>query len=390
MKRIYFIFYNQAGMPEIWLKYGSTDVVLDIRFENLASQVSSSLQALPDEQVKAGIDAVPVTDGMLVLALSPSKATARTVSAILESARARGFSNVTVDVPSRLAGALRANLTLLNPDPQAQAVSVNRIDYHLLSERMSKFQSTVVVSQMAYDPLFGFAGAPTAILRNLNHEKMSEAFSARQSNVPAPGVEGEPLKAALGAFEGFQATSVELVASCSGIAGIHTGTVQEAFSKALAQFKSSTEVQAEPVKSAIISASGETGPHSTLGGALNSLWNSVHVVREGGTAVLLVECRDGLGGGALQAYVEGRLAQEQLASAQYTDGLEHLLYIQELKQKKELALVSTLPRYYATKLGFSTFGGARDALESLLARHGRSHKALVVADADITLLKTAA
>jgi hypothetical protein len=377
-------------MPEIWLKYGSTDVVLDIRFENLSSQVSSDLQALPDEQANAEIGAVPVMDNMLVLALSSSKAAARAVNAVLQGAKAKGFANMTVDVPARLAGSMRANLAALSPDPQAQAISINRIDYHSLAERMSKFQSTVVVSQMAYDPLFGFAGAPTALVRNLYPEKMAEAFSARTGNMPAPGIEEAPLKVALGAAEALQATSVELVAGTSGIAGVHVGTVPEAFSKALAQFRATTEVQAESTKSAIVSASNESGVHSTLAGALNSLWNSVHAVREGGSAVLLAECREGLGGGALQAFVEGRLTQEQVAGVQYSEGLEHLLYIQELRQKKELGLVSTLPHYYATKLGFVTFGGARDALEAMLAKHGRSHKALVVADADITLLKTTA
>ncbi|HEX6067796.1 MAG TPA: hypothetical protein VFZ05_03255 [Nitrososphaera sp.] len=375
-------------MPEIWLKYGSTDVVLDIRFENLSSQVSSGLQALPEEQVKSALDGVPVTDNMLVLALSSSRESAKAVSAIIENAKAKGFANIAVDVPAKLAGSMRANLAAPAPEPQVQAVSINRIDYHSLAERMSKFQNTVVVSQMAYDPLFGFAGAPSALVRSMYPEKMAEAFTSRQTNAPAPGVEGAPLKVALGAVESLQATSVELVAGSTGIAGVHTGTAAESFSKALSQFRSATEVQVDSVKSAIISASNESGMHSTLSSALNSLWNSVHAVRDGGSAVLLAECREGLGGGALQAYVEGRLAQEQISSAPYSEGLEHLLYIQELKQKKELALVSTLPHYYATKLGFVTFGGARDALESMLAKHGRSHKALVVADADITMLKT--
>lgn len=376
-------------MPEIWLKYGSTDVVLDIRFENLSSQVSSSLQALPDEQAKAALGAVPVTDNMLVLALSSSKVSAKAVNAILENTRAKGFANVAVDVPARLAGALRANLAAIAPDPQAQAISINRIDYHSLAERMSKFQSTAIISQVAYDPLFGFSGAPSALVRSLFPEKMAEAFSARKADAPAPGVEGNPMKVALGAVEGLQATAVELIAGASGVAGVHTGTVAEAFSKALAQFKTATEVQVDSVKSAIVSASSESGAHLTLSSALNSLWNSVHAVKDGGSAVLLAECRDGLGGGALQAYVEDKLSQEQVSSAQYSEGLEHLLYIRELKQKKELALVSTLPHYYATKLGFTTFGGARDALEGMLAKHGRGHKVLVVSDADITLLKTA-
>lgn len=62
--------------------------------------------------------------------------------------------------------------------------------------------------------------------------------------------------------------------------------------------------------------------------------------------------------------------------------------MQELRQKCELGLVSSLPHYYAgAKLGFATYAGAKDALEKLLARNGKGHKALVVSDADITLLR---
>lgn len=374
-------------MPEIWLRYGTTDVVLDIRFENLASQVSSNFPLMPEEQAKAAYEAVPVTDSMLVLALSPSKAAARAVHAIFESARAKGF-NTTVDVPARFAGSLRSGMAA--PDPQAAAVPINRIDYQSLEERMKKFQSTVIVSQAALDPLFGFSGAPTTLVRTFFAEKMAEAFSARRDNIPAPGEQGAPLKVATAATEGMQATSVELVASSAGAAGIHTGTINEAFSKAISQLGSMPPAMAEPARSAIISARGDSGFHSTLSGSLNSLWNSVHAVKEGGTAVLLAENRDGVGGGALQSFVEGRLKPEQIAMSPYIDGLEHLLYLQEMRQKRELGLVSSLPQYYAaSKLGFTTYAGVKDALEKLLAKHGRGHKALVISDADITLLRTA-
>jgi hypothetical protein len=212
---------------------------------------------------------------------------------------------------------------------------------------------------------------------------------ARKGNVPAPGQQGEPLKIA--AESAPAGTSVELVANGSGIAGVHVGTVQEAFSKAAEQLKSVAAAETEQVRSAIISASNDAGTHSTLSSALYSLWNCAHIVRDGGSAVLLAESREGLGGGALQAFVEGRLKLEQVATAPYSDGLEHLLYIQELKQKIDLGLVSSLPHYYAAgKLGLATYAGARDALEKLLARNGKGHKALVVSDADITLLRTRA
>ena len=374
-------------MPEIWLRYGTTDVVLDIRFENLASQVSSNFPAMPDEQVReALIGGVPVTDNMLVVVLSSSMAAAKAVRQI--AARA---PSVTVDVPGRLAGPLRSGLAAV-ADPQAPAISINRIDYLSLEERCKKFQSTVIVSQAEYDPLFGFAGAPTALVRALYPERMAEAFGARRGNVPEPGVQGAPLKIATAEVEGLpQATSsVELVANSAGIAGVHTGTVNGAFAGAVEQLKSMPAAsEVEQCRSAVISASSEPGPHATLAGALNSLWNSVHAVKEGGTAVLLAECREGIGGGALQALAEGRLKQEQVALSPYTEGLEHLLYIQELRQKRELGIVSSLPNYYAAKLGFSTYAGVKDAFEKMLAKHGKGHKSLVVSDADISLVKTA-
>ena len=375
-------------MPEIWLRYGTTDVVLDIRFENLASQVSANFTLMPQEQVRAAFDSAPATDNMLILALSPSKAAAEAVRAITQSAHAKGFGT-TVDVPARFAGALRAGLAALEPDSQLP-IPINRTDYQSLEERLKKFQSAVIVSQVAYDPLFGFAGAPAALVRALLPDKMSEAFVARRDNVPAPGEEGGPLKVATASMEGMKATSVELVASSAGIVGVHIGAINEAFSKAVSQLKSISEVLSEPAKSAIISASGEAAVHSTLSGSLNSLWNSIHAVKEGGTAVLLAENREGIGGGALQSFVEGRLKPEQLDLAPYIDGLEHLLYLQEMRKKREIGIISSLPQYYAaSKLGMTTYPGVKDALEKLLAKHGRGHKSLVVSDADVVMIKTA-
>jgi hypothetical protein len=368
-------------MPEIWLRYGSTDVVLDIRFENLANQISAGFPALPDEEVGAAIAGVPLTDNMLVLALSGSKAAGKVITMLGEGTRAKGF-NFTVDVPQKAAGALRTSLA------GNETISINRIDYQSLQDRMAKFQSTVIVSTVAYDPLFGFAGAPTMLLRNLLPDSMAEAFSARKNNRPAPGSRGGALKVAISAAVQIPATSVELVVSSGGIAGVHTGTIGEAFEKAVPQLQQISTAETEPVKCAIISASGEAGTHSTLARSLNSLWNSVHAVKEGGSAILVAENREGVGGGALQMFIEGRLRQEQLQASPYIDGLEHLLFIEELREKMELGLVSTLPHYYArSKLGFTTYAGMKDILEKLPEKHGKNFKALVLSDADIVLLK---
>jgi hypothetical protein len=371
-------------MPEIWLKYGPTDVVLDIKFDNLSSQVSSSFQTLPEDQVRAQVESIPLTDNMLVLALSPSKSVSKVILMIAESAKAKGFG-VTVDVPARIAATVRTSLTAM---PGGEALSINRAEYQSISERLSKFQSSVIVSAASYDPLFGYAGAPSTILRNFMPEKMAEAYGARRDNFPAPGEELGPLKTALSATEGLGATSVELVANGSGIAGVHTGAIPEAFGKAIAQLKSISVVEEEPAKCAVMSASAESGVHTTLMSSLNSLWNNIHIVKEGGTAILLAECRDGVGGGALQMTVEGRLGAEQLDRGPYVEGLEHLVFAAELRQKYELGLVSTLPKYYAnTRLGYTAYSGMNDILQKLPEKVGKSYRAIVLSDADIVMLK---
>jgi nickel-dependent lactate racemase len=170
--------------------------------------------------------------------------------------------------------------------------------------------------------------------------------------------------------------------------GVHTGTIKDAFAKAVVQLREASVVETDPVKCAIMSASSESGNHSTLAAGLNSLWNAIHMVKERGTAILLAESREGLGGGALQMFIEGRLAPEQLAQSPYIDGLEHLLYMQELRQRYDIGLVSTLPQYYArTKLGFATYAGMKDVVEKLTEKHGKNFKAIVLSDADITLLR---
>jgi hypothetical protein len=369
-------------MPEIWLKYGTTDVVFDIRFENLANQISSAFQVLPEEEIKTAIgSSVPLTDKMLFVALSGSKAASKIIKMLVEEARKKDF-RFTIDVPQKMAGALRAGLA------GNETIPINRIDYQSLNPRLAKFQSTVIVSSVAYDPLFGFAGAPTTLLRNLLADQMAEAFKSRKDNRPAPGIEGSPLKVATSAIEDTQANCIELVADSNNVVGIHIGSIKEAFDKAIAHLQSISIIETGSVKCAVISTGGGVYTHSTLATALNSLWNSIHIVKEGGTAILLAENREGIGGGALQMFIEGRLKPDQLHEAPYIDGLEHLLFIEELRRKYELGLVSTLPHYYTkTKLGLSTYAGMKDILQKLSEKYGKNFKALVLSDADVILLK---
>jgi hypothetical protein len=381
-------------MPEIWLRYGSTDVVLDIRYENLLDHVSSNMQPLQEDQVTRSLDSVSLGDNTLVVALSSTKQVCRVIGMLAERARNKspgsspspstgtGTAHLTIDAPPAMASDIRSALTAY---PE---LVVNRADYKSLAERIGKFQNTIFVSHVALHPMFGFSGVPTMLLRQFFHDKMPEAFLARSGDVPSPGAKTGSLNVALSCTDSLQATSIEIVANSSAIAGIHCGSIGEAFANASAHLASISSAESELAKSAIISASSEAGTHSTLASSLDSLWNSLHIVKEGGSAVLLAENKNGAGAAAIQMWIDGRIKPENIKQQVYLDGLEHLVYLEGLKQRYRLGIVSTVPQYYLrSRLGFHTYSGVKEALQDILSEHGKNHKVLVVSDADIVLLK---
>jgi hypothetical protein len=204
--------------------------------------------------------------------------------------------------------------------------------------------------------------------------------------LPKPGVIGPPLDVVLSSNEELPAKSIQIIANSFGIAGISYGSILGSFEDAIRHLNSIAVMNADSTKSAIISASSEMGPHSTLLDSLNSLWNIIQVIKENGSAVLLSENSGGLGGRALEMFVEGRLDLEEYTRnnlSEYIEGLEHLIYIKELSQKYQLGIMSTLPHYYLTKLGMKTYGGVKNVIEELLVKHGKNTKILVVSDPDI-------
>ncbi|HYY49318.1 MAG TPA: hypothetical protein VE643_00465 [Nitrososphaeraceae archaeon] len=371
-------------MPELWFKYGITDVVLNIRYENLLKHITaSSFALLSDDQIKSCLNDVTLTQDTMIFALSDTKSAAMVISILVQLARSRGIPDIRVGVLPRIQPILKSNLA-------DKTILTNQIDQDSFHRKIKHHRQVIFVSQITYDPLFGYNGTPTILVRNYMHDHMLEALNARQDNLPKPGVIGPPLDVVLSSNKDLPAKSIQIIANSFGIAGICYGSIVGSFEEAIRQLNSIAVVNADLTKSVIINASSETGPHSTLLDSLNSLWNIIHIVRENGSAVLLSENSGGLGGRALEMYVEGRLDVEQSRDnlSEYIEGLEHLIYIKELSQKYQLGIMSTLPQYYLeTKLGIKTYGGMKNVIEELLAKHGKNAKILVVSDPDIMLLR---
>jgi hypothetical protein len=371
-------------MPEIWLRYGNTDIVLDIRFENLYKEIRSDFPTIAQEKMDLFLQNIALKDKSLIVVLSASNATNEVLFRLIQKAHDKRLSGISIGIVPKLHGIVETknspyNLLLLNENESVSS----------LIDMISKFDRTIFLSQTSFDPLFGFSGAPTSIIRNFMKSKMSEAFSLRSKDLPNAGIIGEPYRLALSACSNINAMSIEIVATTRGISDIYFGSMEESFSYATSQLLNKGIINEDYVKSTIISPGNQAMAQLTLAESLNSLWNSLQIIKEKGSAILLAESRNGLGAQALQMFVEGRLnPNEPKKSKPYIDGQEHITFIQETAQRYDLGIISTLPEYYLkNKLGFSTYNSLKEVLDNLMSRHGKHHKVLVLSDANIILVR---
>lgn len=367
-------------MPEIWLRYGTTDIALDIRFENLYKEITPQVFPLQEDQINYKLQDVPVKHNTLIIVFSCTLATKRVLSSLIDKATNNGANGRIMSPPK-----LKESINVGNEKWISNSLRCE--DFGTLKETMDKFDQTLFVTHSAYDPLFGFEGTPTLLLRNYMKDKMIEAISSKSSNMPSPGNFSEPYHLALSLCEDIDAVSIELLGDSKQISDICWGSINDTFRYTSSKLSEKPNIEQQRVKSEIISPGREPFHHSTLSESLNSLWNCMGILSRNGSPILLSESRNGLGSRALEMFVEKKLPNSMLTKdGKYIDGQEHLMFLEAMREKYNLGIVSTLPEYYlTTKLGFQTYASLKQALASLLSRHGKTHKVALFSDAHFTL-----
>ena len=120
---------------------------------------------------------------------------------------------------------------------------------------------------------------------------------------------------------------------------------------------------------------------------MSSLWNCSDAIKNDGLAVLLAECKLGVGSNGIQSFMDGRMNVDHLKRpSQYIDGMENLLYITETQKKFQLGLLSILPTHYTKKLNMKPFNGIEQVMDYILKNQGQQQKVEVISDGARTLL----
>ena len=104
-------------MPEIWLNYGKTEVVLDIKAENLEQKIDVEGKTLSDSEIESKLDALDISKPLELVVLNTSKSVKKILSILFSK-----YEKNSLPKPSILT--TRRNLSVIkNFMPEHDSVS---------------------------------------------------------------------------------------------------------------------------------------------------------------------------------------------------------------------------------------------------------------------------
>jgi len=215
---------------------------------------------------------------------------------------------------------------------------------------------------------------------------MLSAYEKRKSDLPSPGQDVENFQVANKFSEKFDILAIEIIANSKGMCDLSVGHPSST-SSISKSFGTSVTKDIGKHKTMIIST-GKESSNSTLGKSLSSLWNCSDAIKNDGLAILVAECKFGIGSDGIQSVIDGRTDVERLKKpSQYIDGMENLLYMDEIQKKFQLGLLSILPTHYSKKLNMIPFNGIKQVMDHVLKNQGQKQKVEVISDGARILLR---
>jgi len=215
---------------------------------------------------------------------------------------------------------------------------------------------------------------------------LSQRYEKRKGDLPSPGQNVESFQTARKFSDKFDILAIEIIANSAGMYDLSVGhpSTTSSISKS---FGTNATKDVGKHKTMIIST-GKESSNNTLSKSLSSLWNCSDAIRNDGLAILLAECKLGIGSDGIQSFIDGRINLDYLKKpSQYIDNMENLLYITEIQKKFQIGLLSILPTHYTKKLNMISFNGIKQAMDYVLKNQGQKQKVEVISDGARTILR---
>jgi len=331
------------------------------------------LATISIDEISSRIEQLDISKPIELVILNNSKSIQKIISILFEKCNQKSVQK------PRLLGDKSIMKSLKNFLPEGA-------DFSQFDDSNLSNSNLVFINEMEFDGLFGIDAVSTKLIRKFGQEQMLTAFEKRRGNLPAPGEDVESFKIANKFSDTFEISSIEIVANSEGIVDLAIGHPSST-SSISKSFVSIATNEVEKRRSMIIST-GKESSNDTLRKSLSSLWNCSAAMKDQGLAILLGECKNGVGSDAIQQFLEGRMSLDRLKNpAKYVDGMEDLLFLMEIKKKFQVGLVSVLPQLYTKKLEIVSFNGIKQVLGHILKNQGAKQKVAVISDGARVLLR---
>ena len=360
-------------MPEIWLNYGINDVVLDIQAENFDEMISNNGSILDDAKLLEKLDSLDMTKPLELVISNYSTSVQKVLTKIFEKYEEKSIPKPKIFAQKRIINLIKE----YNPEDSV----ISEFGGGLLDN-----SNLVFIGEMEFDGLFGFDTISTRLLRQFGNEKLLDAFLKRNGNLPCPGKEVSSMRVAKEFTDSFDISCIEIVSNTDGLMDLEIGHPSKTMSISQS-FATSALKHIEKQKTFIVST-GKDSSNDSFSKALNSIWNIHDSVKNDGLAILLAECKIGIGSDAIQQYIDGRITIERIKNAtKYVAGMENLLFLHEIQKKFHIGLVSILPEFYLKKLDIKLHDGIKKSLDYILKIQGPNQKIKVIQDAARIILE---
>ena len=360
-------------MPEIWLNYGITDIVLDIKAENLEQKINSEGKTLDDSLIDEKLGTLDLSKPLELVVLQNTKSIQKIISSLFSLCERKSKPFPAIFADKKILNLLKSGLP--------EGTSINEFENENIAN-----SNLIFLAEMEFDGLFGYETISTRLLKEFGEESMLSAYSKRSGNLPVSGRYPESLTEAKNFTNNFEIQGIEIIANSSGLIDFSVGHPSETISSTKF-FESHSIKDIEPQKTMIIST-GKQASNNTLGKSLSSLWNCSNSIKKDGLGILVAECKNGIGSKSIQQYIEDRLTIDQIRNpTKYIDGMEDLLFLSEIQKNFQIALISTIPEFYTKKLNIVSLPGIKYSMDYILKTQGQRQKVSVVSDGARLLLR---
>ena len=360
-------------MPEIWLNYGITDVVLDIKAENLEQKIDSDGKILDDSEINDKLSMLDLSKPMELVVLHNSKSIQKIISSLFSLCEQKSKPFPKILTEKKILNLVKAGLP--------EGIAINEFDDVDISN-----SNLVFMGEMEFDGLFGYETISTRLIKKFGSESMLSAYAKRHRNLPASGQHTESFLEAKKFSNNFEIQGIEIIANSQGIIDFSIGHPSETLSTT--KILESNSIKDVGQHKTMVISTGKDASNDNLGNSFSSLWNCSNAIKKDGLAILVAECKCGLGSDAIQQYIEDRLTLEQLRNpSKYINGMENLLFLSEIQKNFQIALVSILPEFYAKKLNMISLPGMKYSMDYILKTQGVRQKVSIVTDGARLLLR---